>query len=405
MPRWPTVVFLASALTVAPASVQAQDWGFSTPSGAVVRIVRDPGMNLVGTASLPAEPGQEPITIPLTGRNEPGKLLIEFHDTEASRRQVLTYTKSRWPEEGYAVWRADDAPEPLRELRAPVNVTSDEARRALEAWNGDRHSVLPVETYAELLAHHRDIAAKYAVGAEMYGNEGAGTEVAVVTDRPSVAAWEVALSHQGEGIRSLQTFSGVQDGVVFTARPGDVVAALDSRSDLLRDFGGIGTADRQRTTFVPVRATDTALGFEIPLANLFDSFVVQGHDLSKAEEGLHKFVEEMRQRKIECAYGDPKKAMFAASCLHHCSAHNISGNFLVRTFFTFMVGEQSANLRRVFVIPDSYGASAKVDDGEPGRDRFTYSRSSQRAVQSSHEVAVASLFESLRSMYPGLRRD
>lgn len=399
------IVLSLPALVLAAEPAQAQEWGFSTPRGAVVRLERGPDLNLVGSAALPRETGEKLTAVPLTGRNEPGKLLIRYHDPLAGEDQVFTYTKRKLAEEGYVVWRADDAPDALKELRAPVNVTSEPARGALEAWSGDLKSVMPVDAYAQLLARHREAAAKYANIVEASGEEGPDMDVAVVTDRPSVAAWEVALSSQGKGITSLQTFSGSYEGVLFTARQNDVVAALDSQPELLRDFGGIGSAARDTTTFVPVRSNENTYGFEIPLSNLFDTFAAQGYDLSKIDDGLQRLVGELRQMHIDCAYGDPKNAMFTAACLHHCSSHNISGNFLVQTIFTFMVGEQTANMRRVFVVADSYGASAKAGDSPPGRDRFTYARSREKPVQSSHEVAVASLVGALRSLYPGLRRE
>lgn len=387
------VVFLTSGF-----SAHGQEWGFSSPAGAVVNVVRHPNLSVSGTLSLPSGPAGDPVRVPVSGRNESGKLILEFTDPLTGSGGEITYARAKSADGAYAVWRANDAPDLLRELRAPINVSGGSANSALENWVEDKNAVVGVDAFATLLKAHRDASAKAVSATET------NAEVAIVADRPMVAAWDGAASRIGTSLTSIQTFSNQKDGVVFTMRGDDLVAALDQQRDLLRDFGGVaGIAGEQAA--IPVRAIPNLDSYSVPLANLFDVYAVSNFDISRIDNDLKDLVRRLKGRRLQCAVGDPSTAAFTISCMHHCGAHRLQGNFLVNTIFTFLVGETRLNARQIFIMADSWGATAKPDDPTPGPDRFRYVRADRPDVDAAHKAAVEELKNTLGEMFKGFRRN
>lgn len=398
-----TQFFLVSlcAFMLAAADVHSQEWGFSSPQGAVVKVVRDNFLNMSGILALPAGENGKNVTVPVEGRNEPGKLILQYDDPDTGAGQTITYRRAKSPDGAYAVWEADDAPVALRELRAPINVSGEPAKSALETWNGNSKALIPVDTFSNLLQAHRQAASKLAIAAD------SPSSVAVVADRRSVAAWDGAASRIGKNLTSVQTFRDSYDGVVFTMDDADLVAAIDAQSSLLKDFGGLMqmASYEYQPTAIPLFANPNLHVFTAPIANLFHTYAVENYNLSKVQSELDDLLGRLKRRKLACVYGDAATATFTIGCLHHCSAHRLRGNYLVSTLFTFSVGEERSSARQLFVMADSWAANAKDGDDTPGRDRFTYVRASELSIEKAHEIAMSSLSAELADMYKGFRRD
>jgi hypothetical protein len=375
------------------------EWGFSSPEGAVVNVTRDINLNVTGTVALPSNGTAEQITIPLSGRNEPGKLILEFEDPKTGVGQTITYERGRSSDGSYTIWRAQEAPNALGELRSPINVSSEPAKSALESWSGNSQALIPVEIFSDLLQAHREASSKLAIAAE------SSSPVAVVTDRPSVAAWDGAASRIGRTLTSVQTFRDSYDRVLFTMDDADLVAALDAESTLLRDFGGVVRMAAYQPTAIPLFANPNLHVFTAPIANLFHTYAVENYNLSKVRAELDNLVNRLERRNLTCVYGEAATATFTIGCLHHCSAHSLRGNYLVSTLFTFSVGEERSSARQLFVMADSWAANAKDGDPTPGRDRFTYLRASELSIDTAHEIALSSLSAELADMYKGFRRN
>jgi hypothetical protein len=365
-------------------------------------MVRDSNLNVSGTLSLPPTPAAEPATVPISGRNEPGKLILEYEDPRTGVENTITYQRERSPDGAYTIWRAeDDAPEDLSELRAPINVSSEPARTALELWSGASSAVIPVQLLAELMEAHREAASEQAVAAVE------PAPIAVVAPRPNVAAWDGALSRIGSNVTSMQTFSTEYDGVLFTVDDADLVRAWEAETGLLKDLGGVleNVSYQVNATSIPVDANPNLYSFSAPVENLFHTYAVENYNLAKIAPELDQLVERLKRSNIVCRYGDARRAVFNMGCVHHCAAHRIQGNYLVQTLFTFSVGEERNKERQIFVYADSWAAAAGINAEMPGRDRFTYSRSSQKAVEYAHQIAVSNLSDELADMYDGFRRD
>jgi hypothetical protein len=390
---------LFGLFVITTGSAHSQEWGFSSPKGAVVNVFRDSSLNMSGTLALPPNENGAQVTVPVTGHNEPGKLILEFDDPKTGAGQTLTYQRKKSSDGAYTVWRAENAPEALSELRAPINVSSEPAKTALESWSGDIDGVVPVETYSKVLKTHWKASGKSTA------EENRAPTVAVVTDRPSVAAWDGAASRIGTNITSVQTFS--RDGVIFTMNANDLVAALENETDLLREFGGVTkAASRQRpSAAIPLSTLQNFRAYTVPLANMFDTYAVEDSNISKIEKEIEDLFARLHGRDLECSIGETATGSFSVGCLHHCGSHNLRGNFLVNTTFTFGVGELRDKARQIFVMTDSWAATARMDDPTPGQDRFTYHRSDQPVVATAHDIALSALREELRDMFKGLRGD
>src|SRR6187402_1424471 len=77
--HWANIVvrgFVVVTALHAAGGAAAEDWGFSAASGAVVRVNRDASLNLTGTLSLPSNAEGKRETVPLSGRNEAGRLIL-----------------------------------------------------------------------------------------------------------------------------------------------------------------------------------------------------------------------------------------------------------------------------------------------------------------------------------------
>lgn len=389
------VMCLGGAFLVSGAAV-AQEWGFSSPDGAVLKVLRDGDLNLSGKIALPSADGDR-VTVPVTGRNEPGKLVISFEEPGSEGRREITFERGR-AQDGYTVWRSSDPSGPLGELRAPINVSSEPARSALEQWGGDANALIPPDRFVEALKANRSFAAETALAAEDDIEKAVSSSVAIVTERSKLPAWQVATEGAGGPIVSLQTYRNKGDGVLFTIDNQTLVAAVEKDATLLKDFGALGASG------VVVTSNPDVHGFAVPLSNLFDTFAVGGYDLSKIVTGLQDLVVRLQQRRLTCSYGGAAVGMFSVACDHHTTDHRLSGNFFVSTTFTFSIGELRDGNRHIFVVADSYAASAKRED-RPGRDRYTYRRDGQTAVQKAHEVAFDGMCQALGDMYRGFRRN
>jgi hypothetical protein len=390
---------LFGAFVMTAGAGHSQEWGFSSPTGAVVSVFRDSALNMSGTLALPPSDDGKPVTVPVVGRNEPGKLILEFDDPKTGAGKTLTYQRIKSSDGAYAVWKAENAPDELSELRAPINVSSEPAKTALESWSGDIDDVVPVETYSKVLKMHLKASGQPSAG---------GTQapaIAVITNRPKAAAWDGAATRTGTNITSVQTFS--RDGVIFTMKPDDLVAALDGETDLLRELGGVTkTAGRLRVSAViPVSTLPNFRAYTVPLANMFDTYAVEDSNISKIEKEIEDLFARLQDRKLECAIGGSDTGSFSVGCLHHSGSHNLRENFLVNTTFTFGVGELRGKARQIFVMSDSWAANAKKDDPTPGRDRFKHHRSDQPVVATAHDIAVSTLRTELGDMFKGLRGD
>jgi len=396
-----TQFFLASigAFTLAAAEAHSQEWGFSSPKGAVVKVFRDSSLNMSGTLALPAGESGESVAVPVKGRNEPGKLILQYDDPDTGTGKTITYRRAKSPDGAYAVWAADDAPNVLRELRAPINVSGESAKTALDEWSANTDNVIPVEIYSRAVKAAR----KGLLRSDIENKE--TQPVAVVTDRPRAAAWDGAASRIGTDLKSVQTFS--REGVIFTMDQDDLVAALDNESELLRDMGGVKVSlgRRRPLAVIPLASLSNFHKFTVPLANMFDTYAVEDFNISKIEGEIDALFVRLSSHKIECAVGETATGSFSVGCLHHGASHNLQGNFLVNTTFIFCVGELRGRARQIFVMADSWAATAKQDDPTPGSDRFTHHRSDQTVVAAAHEVALSTLRAELGEMFKGFRSD
>jgi hypothetical protein len=375
----------------------AEEWGFSSPDGAVVKVSRGSDLSLEGSMALPTPDGRR-VTVPVTGWNEPGRIFLKFDDPVSGRPSAVSYQREKLSNDGYTIWRADDGPATLRELRAPVNVVSEAAKSALQSWGGDTRALIPIDTFVQMRTANRQFAAKSAIAAERDDGDGAEIPVAVVTERPNAAAWEVAAAETGSSLESLHTFQNKYDGVLFTINDRELIAALSKDEELLRDFGGLAR------TSIPVTSHPNVHSFSVPLRNLFDTYSVERYNLDRVRPELEDLFGRMRSWKIACEYGEPRIGMFSATCVHHTSDHQLTGDFFVSTTFTFSIGELWNNERQIFVAAESFGASAKSSD-RPRRDRYTYTMYQQAPVKNAHDVAIEVLCSSLREMYSGFRRN
>jgi len=393
--------FLATlgALTLAATQVHSQEWGFSSPEGAVVKVVRDNSLKMSGMLALPASESGKSVVVPVKGRNEPGKLILQYDDPDTGAGQTITYRRAKSPDGAYAVWAADDAPYALRELRAPINVSGGSAKTALDNWSANTDDVIPVEIYSRAVKASRKGSTKS--GAKSKG----ALPVAVVTDRPRAAAWDGAASRIGADLKSVQTFS--TKGVIFTMDQDDLVAALDNESELLRDLGGVKVSlgRRRPSAVIPLASLSNFHKFTVPLANMFDTYAVEDFDISKIEGEIDALFSRLSTHKIECAVSETATGSFSVGCLHHGASHNLRGNFLINTTFIFCVGELRGRARQIFVMADSWAATARQDDPTPGSDRFTHHRSDQPVVATAHEVALSTLRAELGEMFKGFRSD
>jgi hypothetical protein len=374
----------------------SQEWGFSSPEGAVVNVVRDSSLNVSGTLALPSKAGGVDVKIPVAGRNEPGKLILEFDDPETGVGKSVTYKRGRSSDGSYTVWQADNAPEALREFRAPINVTGEPAKTALENWSVDPDAVVPVETYSKVVKTYRKSSSKATA------SKGKRSTVAVVTNRPGAAAWDGAASRIGADLTSVQTFQ--HDGVIFTMEEDDLIAALESEANLLRDFGGLASASNGGSqAVIPISAIQNFQAFTVPLANMFDTYAVENFDISKIAKEIDDLFARLHSRSLECAVGETGTGSFSVGCLHHSSSHKLRENFMVNTTFTFGVGELRDNARQLFVMSDSWAASAKQSDPTPGQDRFVHHSSDQPVVATAHDIALSTLRAELGKMFKGFR--
>lgn len=94
-----------SAVSVA----SAEEWGFSSPAGAVVKILRDPGLNVTGTLALPSDESGQHVSVPVTGRNEPGRLILRFDDPETGADRTITYERGKSKDGEYMLERSEHA--------------------------------------------------------------------------------------------------------------------------------------------------------------------------------------------------------------------------------------------------------------------------------------------------------
>jgi len=174
---------------------------------------------------------------------------------------------------------------------------------------------------------------------------------------------------------------------------------------LLERLGGVSAgAQSSDVTRVVVTANPNVHRFGVPLDNIFDAFAESNYDLKQISDGLDRLLAGLKQRKLECSYGEAATASFTISCQHHCSAYGLRGNYLLSTIFTFAVGERWQKIRQVFIMADSWAANVKADAPTPGRDKFSYSRQDERPIDEAHGIAVANLGDALASMYRGLLR-
>ena len=304
--RRATQFFLAStgAFMLATADVHSQEWGFSSPQGAVVKVVRDNSRNMSGTLALPAGESGKSAAVPVNGRNEPGKLILQYDDPDTGAGQTITYRRAKSPDGAYAVWASDDAPYALRELRAPINVSGGSAKTALGNWSANTDDVIPVEIYSRAVKASRK-------GSIKSGTKSKGARpVAVVTDRPRAAAWDGAASRIGTSLKSVQTFS--KEGVIFTMDQEDLFAALDTESDLLRELGGVNASSGRRrpSAVIPLASLSNFHKFTVPLANMFDTYAVEDFNISKIEGEIDALFSRLSNHKIDCAVSETATGVF-----------------------------------------------------------------------------------------------
>jgi hypothetical protein len=430
--RWTNIAvrgfMVAAALHVAGVAA-AQDWGFSADSGAVVRVNRDSSLNLTGTLSLPTNADGKRETVPLSGRNEAGRLILRYNDPSTGQAREVIYRRKTSADGGYTVWVADDAPDEISELRAPINVSDRPAQTVLDNWQGTTDALLPVAIWTDLIEAHAKTSKGKSVAAERVLREaGRESAVAIVADRPSAAAWQAAANNQrvttstktfsGKKSRSAKSGSGksagagrpmgakkVKSGVVMTMSGADFISVVQKDGALLEQLGGVSSQTQSLdVTRVVVTANPNVHRFGVPLDNIFDAYAESNYDLKRISDGLDKLMAGLKQRKLDCSYGEAATASFTISCQHHCSAYGLRGNYLLSTIFTFAVGERRQKIRQVFIMADSWAANVKVDAPTPGRDKFSYSRQDEKPIDEAHGIAVANLGDALASMYRGLLR-
>ena len=188
------VVSIVPALLCAAASVAVRQFAgvgiqFARWRGAQRRA--DQSLNLSGTLALPPNSSGTQITVPVAGRNEPGKLILKLNNPQTGEAETITYVRGKSEDGAYAIWQADDAPDAINELRAPINASSEPASSILEGWSGDINAVVPVEVFSSIVKT-QNIAMREAVAAKREESD-----VAVVTDRKSFADWDGAASRIG----------------------------------------------------------------------------------------------------------------------------------------------------------------------------------------------------------------
>ena len=179
--HWANIVvrgFVVAKALHAAGGAAAEDWGFSAASGAVVRVNRDASLNLTGTLSLPSNAEGKRETVPLSGKNEAGRLILRYDDPSTGQAREVIYKRKTSPDGGYTVWTADDAPAEISELRAPINVSDRQAQTVLDSWQGTTDALLPVATWTGLLEAHAKTANVKSVAAERVLKK-AGREYAV----------------------------------------------------------------------------------------------------------------------------------------------------------------------------------------------------------------------------------
>ena len=182
----------------------------------------------------------------------------------------------------------------------------------------------------------------------------------------------------------------------------DLVAALDSQKNLL---GGLPNKASRRPALIPLYSIPNLQRYQVPLANLFDTYAVHNFDISKIEDDLAVLIKPLERYTYQCTFGAAASASFTIGCLHHSAVDNLGGNFLVNTIFTFGVGELRGKDRQIFLMADSTAASARQGDEMPGRDRFTYHRNQQQVVETAHEIALGNLSAELSEMFKGFRKN
>jgi hypothetical protein len=371
-----TVCFAAVLCVSAPVSAQ-QEWGFGTENGQYVQLQRQLDGTISGTV-LSTDANGGFVSAPVFGSNtSAGQLSLSVPDLLGDgdvsfQRRVIG---------GNTAWVTND-PAAQVELGALVGVTQRNDPLAddfLQDWRGDAEYLLPIDSYANLIA----LSNQYLGDTSL-----SQADVGIVATRSSAAFWEtVALaSNDTASVRTIDA-----DVALITTTTAVVSGAVtnDVTRPLATQASSIGTG--------PMVAALFLRKLSVPKESIFDR-IAEARPLRDLEDELNEILDEISEvggcklERVDTTQG-------IIICEYHSTEVGISEGFWLRTGIGFTL-QDSATGRDVWWHSKSWYAVRSIGV-RPKDDEFEEVVDSNPAVSRAPASMIEKFLKLIQLQFNG----